>query len=316
MRAVPVALLAALLVATLVLAGCSGSDGSSGASGSSPAVPGPAITDLDTGAVGVADVDGGAWTVLYQDGSVRTPDDDRIHVGHAPLRIVDTPAGVWVSVIRDGTVVRLDPASGTVDKTIRLTPHGSEPEGLSWDGTSLWVVDQAHARVLRLSPDGRVLGSVRVGEEPRLVTSGPSGTWVTSYGGTSVTRVSGHDPRTVPLTGCVGPQGIAEAAGRVWVSCTLSDTVVALDAHTLRQVAAAPDLPSPDALVAHGDTVYVVGQAGPTVWVVDARTGKVEDTVALDDEPRTNENVGAAVVGADLVVTHPEARRIYSLPLP
>ena len=54
MRAVPVALLAALLVATLVLAGCSGSDGSSGASGSSPAVPGPAITDLDTGAVGVA----------------------------------------------------------------------------------------------------------------------------------------------------------------------------------------------------------------------------------------------------------------------
>ena len=63
-----------------------------------------------------------------------TGDDQRIEVGEAPLRIVDTPAGVWVSVIGDGTIVRIDPATGEIDQTVTLAPKGSEPEGLAWDG--------------------------------------------------------------------------------------------------------------------------------------------------------------------------------------
>ena len=97
-------------------------------------------------------------------------DDTRIAVGEAPLRIVETPSGVWVSVIGDGTVVRIDPASGEIDKTVRLKPAGSEPEGLAWDGGSLWVVDQANSRVVQLDPDGTEVRSVDVGEAPRLAS--------------------------------------------------------------------------------------------------------------------------------------------------
>src|SRR4051794_39381384 len=102
-----------LATTTLVLAvvtGCSGGDGGLSAAPSTPATGDPSgetvpdgveVTRLDTGAVGVADVAGTAWTALPDDGSVRTAGDRRTPVGEAPLRLVDTPAGVWVSVIGD-----------------------------------------------------------------------------------------------------------------------------------------------------------------------------------------------------------------------
>ena len=293
------------------LAGCGGSD-----VGLMPAADGPEVTELDSGAVGVADVDGEAWFVQPEAGTVLPGDGDPIDVGEAPLRIATTPDGAWVSVIRDGTVVRIDPGSGKVAQTVRLTPRDSEPEGLAWDGQHLWVVDQAGGRVLELGPDGSVADTYPTDDEPRLVASGDHGVWVANYGGTSVSRVAGGKVRTVHLTSCVGPQGIAEAAGRVWVSCTLSGKAIALDATTMKQVAEVPDLPDADAVVGHDDTVYVVGQSGPTVYVLDAATGDLRDTVKLDTAPPTSENVGAAVVGNDLVVTHPDVRKVWTLPLP
>ena len=306
------ALPAVAVVIASALAGCgAGSDDPEPAASS-----GPDVAELDSGAVGVADVAGAAWLVQPESGTVLPGDGDPVDVGEAPLRIVDTPDGVWVSVIGDGTVVRIDPASAQVTRTVRLKPAGSEPEGLAWDGSHLWVVDQAGGRVLELDQDGTVVDSYRTDDEPRLVAAGDAGIWVANYGGTSVSRVADGEVRTVHLTSCVGPQGIAEVAGRVWVSCTLSGKAVALDAGTMKQVAEVPDLPDADAVVGHGDTVYVVGQSGPTVYVLDAATGELRDRVRLDEAPPTSENVGAAVVGGDLVVTHPDVRKVYTLPLP
>jgi sugar lactone lactonase YvrE len=223
---------------------------------------------------------------------------------------------VWVSVIRDGTVVRIDPTTDEVDRRVRLSPAGSQPEGLAWDGAHLWVVDQAGGRAVELDPAGTVVASYRTGAEPRLAAAGDGAVWIANYGGTSVSRVAHGRVRTVSLPGCSGPQGIAEAAGRVWVACTLSGKAVALDARTMRQVAEVPGLPDADAVVADGATVYVVGQSGPTVYAIGSRSGSLTRTVRLDDVPGTTENVGAAVVGSDLVVTQPDVRKVYSLPLP
>jgi hypothetical protein len=52
------------------------------------------------------------------------------------------------------------------------------------------------------------------------------------------------------------------------------------------------------------------------VWVIDAVSGEVRDTIVLGDAMATRENVGAAIVGDDLVVTHPDERKVYTLALP
>ena len=311
------------LTALLALAACGGSSSDAPSADDPSTAPataassGPAqVRELDDGAVGVADVGGEAWLVQPDAGTVLPGDGEQVSVGEVPLRIVATPDGVWVSVIGDGSVVRLDPATATVDTTVHLKPAGSEPEGLAWDGRHLWVVDQAGNRVLELDPDGAVVDSFATDDAPRLVAAGDSGVWVTNYYGGSVSRIASGRVRTVDLDACDGPQGVAETAGRVWVSCTLSGSAVALDARTMEQVAAVPDLPNADAVVADGDTVYVVGQTGPTVYVIDAATGELGDTLALGDAPSTTENVGAAIVGDDLVVTHPDERTVYTLPAP
>ena len=308
----------ALLVTLLAVTGCGGDD-DSGRGTEEPSTGSPssdqAALEIDGGPVGVADVDGEAWTVLPDTGEVRTADDTRIPVGEAPLRIVETPDGVWVSVIGDGTVVRIDPATGEVDQTVTLEPAGSEPEGLAWDGESLWVVDQANSRVVQLDPDGKQVGSTDVGEGPRLTAAGPSGIWVTSYVEGSLSHLADAQGSTVSLPGCTGPQGVAELAGNVWVACTVTGNVISIGVRG-ESSTTIEDVPDADAVVAHEDTVYVVGQSGPTVYAIDAATGEIRDEVVLGDAAKTQENVGAAVVGDQLVVTHPDARTIYTLPLP
>ncbi len=186
---------------------------------------------------------------------------------------------------------------------------------MAWDGERLWVVDQAHDRVVSLDVDGSDPREFAVEEEPRLVSAGDAGIWVTNYTGASVSRIVGNQVRSAQRTGS-RPQGVAEADGKVWIACTLSSKVVALDADTLEQVAEIPGITDADAVVATEDTVYAVGQVGPTAWVIDAASGDVQDTIVLGEAMATNENVGAAIVGDDLVVTHPEEQRIYRLPLP
>ncbi len=325
MRGLPAVTPLVTLAAALALAGCAAHDPAAAPSPAVASTPGtdavPAGVQVATGeegAVGVADVAGAAWTVLPEAGEVVAGADRRIAVGAAPLRLVDTPSGVWVSVIRDGTVVRIAPDTDEVDLRVSLRPEGSEPEGLAYDGSSVWVVDQAHDRVLPLDPDTGVLGTpVRVGEEPRLVAAGRSGIWVANYRAGSLSLVHPGRPRarTVELDSCPGAQGVAEAAGVVWVSCTVADRVVGVDVRTLRAVAGFDGLAGADALVAAGDLVYAVGQQGPTVWTIDATTRTVVARLVLDAAPTTRENVGAAVVGEDLVVTHPDVRRTYTVPL-
>ena len=100
----------------------------------------------------------------------------------------------------------------------------------------------------------------------------------------------------------------------MWVACTTSSTVVGLDVHTLAKVVVLHGPDAADAVVAR-DGVSVVGQRGPTVWAVDAGRRTVVSRLPLDDTLPSHENVGAALVGRLLVVTHPEAQRVWTVPV-
>ena len=307
------------VLACLLLGGCSGHDTAAPrpTHSAGPGAPdGVVVTALDEAPVGVAAVGEDPWLVMPFAGAVQSLGGSPIEVGDAPLRAVSTPQGLWVSVIRDATLVRLDTTTGTVDKRVRLSPRDSEPEGLAYDGTSLWVVDQAGDRVLTLDPvTGSVKGEHPVGHEPRLVAVGPKGTYVANYTEGSLTRISDGHATTRNARHCLSPQGLAVAAGVVWVGCTIDGAVVGYDATTLEPVATLAGLDAADAVVSDGSLVYAVGQAGPTVWVIDPTSREVLGRRTLGEAPTTSENVGAAVVGDQLVVTSPEEDRVYEVAL-
>lgn len=323
-----IAACAMLACCSLLLVGCA-ADGpgpttappvSSSAAVSAPPVtsrlPTPVTSDPVQGRpIGVVGVDGQAWYALSGDGAVARPGGTTA-VGRIPLRLAAAPEGAWVSVFGDGAVVLVG-RDGQIIRQIEL-PMGAEPEGLVLDGDILWVVDQADDALLSFdAKTGRRLGRVDVGTAPRLAALGAEDVWVTTYGTGAVTGVGRRDRklRVNRPEICRGVQGVAEARGVVWVSCTLDDVVVGLDRTSLTEVARVP-LDDADAVTTDGRRVFAIGQSGPTLAVIDAQRQGLLYTQTLDDASAVGDgNVDAAVVGGDLVVTHPDAERVYRVDL-
>ena len=86
----------------------------------------------------------------------------------------------------------------------------------------------------RLDRDGVKQADIPVGSQPRLIAFGPDAVWVSDFGAGTVVRV---DPvaavaeTSQPL--CQGPQGMAVDDGVLWVACTTSGEVLAVDTATL-----------------------------------------------------------------------------------
>lgn len=76
-------------------------------------------------------------------GSVR-----RIGVGREPRGIAVSPSAVWVACSLDGTLTRLDPATGdVVGKPVAV---GANPSAVTIDGTTAWVSLLAEDAVARV----------------------------------------------------------------------------------------------------------------------------------------------------------------------
>ena len=93
------------------------------------------------------------------------------------------------------------------------------------------VYPQDAGTLARIDPaTRRIVDRVDIGVGARLVLAGRDALYVAQFRDDRVLRV---DTRTLAVRRsprvCTGPQGMAEAGGSVWVACTFSDEVVALD---------------------------------------------------------------------------------------
>ena len=107
--------------------------------------------------------------------------------------------------------------------------------------------------------------------------------------------------------------------GRVWVTCTLSEELVALDATTLEKVASVPVEGSPDSVAATADgRLVVVAEEGPRLVMVDPATATVTSETVLGEEQALNDraNLDLALVGDEAWVSSFNADRVYHVPLP
>jgi YVTN family beta-propeller protein len=224
--------------------------------------------EVDT-PVGIAAVGGDVWVASAGDNElVRIDAQTRqvaatVAVGDTPLRLAYDGSLLWVSVFGDDTVVAVDPLSNAI---VTSVPLEGQPEGLAVGFDSLWVVRQQARQLTRLAPDGTVVASYPLGEQPRLVTVADAYVFVSNFGDGTVTRL---DPATGELatTGelCDGAQGLASEADVLWVTCTAAGRLLALDQDDLL-VTGSLDLPDePDAVHVIDGAVWVAEASGPAM---------------------------------------------------
>jgi streptogramin lyase len=189
-------------------------------------------------------------------------------VGGLPTDVTAGPGGVWVANQRDGTLTRVDPASGKV-RGAAVTAVRSVNQVASGDG-HVWAV----------SADGTVEGldartaqppapPVPLGVDAYDVAVGAGALWVANGNAGTLVRVpingavlSTADPG-VPVG--AGASGVAVGAGHVWAVSPDSGEVTWLDPRTGRRMGSRRLEPG----------VEDVAVAGSSAWVANPRQGQV-----------------------------------------
>lgn len=119
-----------------------------------------------------------------------------VSVGNGPIGVVVTTDAVWVANGDDGTVSRLDPATGA-----RLGPDvrvGGGPVALAALGDSVWVLAQDAGRIVRIDVGtARVVREVQIPTEmsrARDLAVTPLGVWVVGVDRAMLAHLPGDDP--------------------------------------------------------------------------------------------------------------------------
>jgi len=125
---------------------------------------------------------------------------------------------VWLITDKDGTLARIDPATGVIRQKIRVPQGSYNPlyrDGVIWvthaDGSEITGVD---------ATTGAVRASVRTGPGPRFLTAGADAIWTLNQGDGSLTRidVATNETRTIAL-GTPGHGGdITFGGGMIWTT--------------------------------------------------------------------------------------------------
>lgn len=133
--------------------------------------------------------------------------------------ITASPDSIWMVVDKNGSLVRIDPDSGSIRATIHVPPGSYNP--LYSDG-EVWVTRAEGSEVTSVdAATGTVLATVPTGRGPRFLTAGAGAIWTLNQGDGTLTRIDAHTRQasgTIPL-GTPGHGGdISFGSGMVWTT--------------------------------------------------------------------------------------------------
>ena len=152
-----------------------------------------------------------------------------IGVGADPDAASSGGGWVWTSSAIDGTVSRVDPASGGV----QTFPVGASPGAMAFGAGSLWVAVGEDRSIVRVNPQAaKVVGRVVAGNGLAGVAYGAGAVWAAASIDGALVRVDAATGarRRIPVGPAPGP--VAYGAGSVWVGITGAGTVARVDPHS------------------------------------------------------------------------------------
>jgi YVTN family beta-propeller protein len=291
--------LVAVLAAALALGASAANPGglglAAGVSGVVAVQPGAArvsvVTPLAGAPAAVCVGAGSVWVADAGNGTVTRIDPasgqpvERIPVGGDPGSIVSGGGAIWVADSLGATVARIAPATETVTQTITL--GGANPDALAFGGGRLWVADASARSLYEIDPaTGGVLQTIPVEVTPSAVVFGAGALWVAGYDSATVLKVDPARARVVARVHVgTGPSSLAFGAGALWVANSLDSTVSRIDPAILTVRATIPVDGGPSALAVDGEEVWVASQYSGTLSRIDPRRDAVVAAVSVGGMP-------------------------------
>jgi DNA-binding beta-propeller fold protein YncE/predicted Ser/Thr protein kinase len=219
---------------------------------------------LSVGVVLAVVLAGFVFQKLFGDDEVAV--SDPIHIGQGPLRLATGDRSVWVTSARDGTLSRIDSASGAfVGEPLPIERGVS---GIAVGARSVWVASPRTGEVLRIDGDaGLVEDRIDVGGRPGAIVAGGGRIWVADDAGGGVTAINPEGERIFKrgIAPHAAPLRLAVGAGAIWVSSASTGTLRRIDFGS----ATAGD----PIRVGRGPAGVTVG--GGLVWVANSRSDAV-----------------------------------------
>jgi len=234
-----------------------------------------------------------------------TPQVATIRVGRKASGVAISPEAVWVSNYEDGTVTRLEPASGQVVATIPVGKGGGDIVACT---DAVWVISDSRLVARIDAATGKVTGrfemgvtivdlAVRCGDSVwasgtdrsvrrlrqgatsaesslRASTEGLSDIdvdgqgvlWISAFKGNAVLRVDPTTKKVQPIAVAQAPIGVAASQpGSVWVTSSVANTVSRIDPASNKVVATYPV----------GQQPWGVAIGLGAVWITNLGNGSV-----------------------------------------
>lgn len=230
---------------------------------------------------GTTDPAAGVTTATTSTKASPGPQAATIKVGRGPSGVAVGPGDVWVSNDADGTVARLDPASGRVLTTIPVGKTGGDivacPDAVWVKSDSRFIarIDAASGQVTRRFPIGTEVRDLAVHCGQAVWASGADG---------SISRIAEGATTAETFLSSTGDLADVDvdAQGGLWMTDPRSDAVVRVDPATKKV----------QRLAVGGEPIGITASQFDAVWVTDADAGTV-----LRIDPTSNTVVRTLPVG-------------------
>jgi streptogramin lyase len=189
---------------------------------------------------------------------------------------------LWAALSENGTLLRIDPATGRIRSRIRFATPQTETFADVNDWTTVgdgfvWVTDQVDGMVLRINPASNAIVARIPITSPWDAAVGFGSVWVPQFEPYQVARIDEQTNKVVATIPATGPTAVAVGAGSVWVVEHRAGKLIRIDPAT-NQVVATIDLHSRAAerILFSNGSVWVSQTLGsPHVFRVDPATNRV-----------------------------------------
>jgi DNA-binding SARP family transcriptional activator/ABC-type transport system substrate-binding protein/streptogramin lyase len=211
--------------------------------------------------------------------------DDTIPLGISPAVLAAGGGGIWTTSALGDRLVRIDPVTRTVTKTVPL--DGAWAGGLERGGGGLWLANVTDNELTEFDPrSGAELRTLALPLQPSAFAIGNGAIWVADHAENRLAEIdvkTGNQLSSVEVG--TGPSAVAIGAGGVWVANQLDGTVSRVDPRSGSINTTIPVGSWPSAIAVAAGSVWVANHYSKTVARIDPKRNTVVAVLPVDGRP-------------------------------